>query len=191
MKALPSFITIALLLFPVPARPAAQDHPDFSGTWILDKAKSDRPRSPSPPSAVGRGAESLRSRSAPTADRSGQSDAGRSVDDLTVTIVQTADELTISGTDGSHRVHPMDGSKAAHKGVNGGEMVSTLKWKGRDLVIESEQPIPLEHGLTGKIEVREVRKLSADGKVMTVETTVRTPGGNQTTKRVFNRSTAG
>jgi len=189
MKALSSFVAITILLFLPPVQPAAQDHLDFSGTWILDKTKSDKPRRPSPPPDQDRGRESLRSRG--VASPSSRSGPDRELADLTVTIVQTADELTIEGTDGSHRVHPMDGSKATHTGINGGQMVSTLKWKGRDLVIESEQPIALAHGLAGKIEVREVRKLSADGRVMTVETTVRTPGGNQTTKRVFNRAEPG
>ena len=179
------FILVTVFFFITPfvtTLVLAQAQTDFSGTWIIDKDKSDKPRRPTQESLPDKASEGLGRRSAPTASRG----LDRELPDITETIEQTAEGIHIRSTEGSNRTYTFDGAPVTMRGPAGGEMTSALKWKGKDLVIESEEPIETNIG-RAKIEIKEVRKLSKDGQVMTVQTTVSTPNGNMATKRVFNR----
>ncbi len=181
-----AFILVTVLFFLTPfiSTPVlTQAQTDFSGTWAIDKDKSDKPRRPTGPEAEGRAPEGLRRRSAPAVPGGG---GERELPDITETIEQTAEGIHIRSTEGSNRTYAFDGSPVTMRGPAGGQMTSALKWKGKDIVIQSEEPIETARG-KAKIEIREVRKVSKDGQVMTVETTVSTPNGNVATKRVFNR----
>jgi len=162
----------------------AQAQTDFSGTWAIDKDKSDKPRRPAGQTVEGRAPEGMSRRSAPAVP--GGRGGDRELPDITETIEQTADSIHIRSTEGSNRTYTFDAAPVTMRGPAGGEMTSVLKWKGKDIVIQSEEPIETNIG-KAKIEIRETRKLSKDGKVMTVETTVSTPNGNMSTKRVFNK----
>jgi len=181
------FILVTVLFFIAPfisTAALAQARTDFSGTWAIDKDKSDKPRRPTQERLPDKATEGLGRRSAPAATPSGRSQ--RELPDITETIEQTAEGIHIRSTEGSNRTYTFDGAPVTMKGPAGGQLTSVLKWKGKDLVIESEEPIETNIG-KAKIEIKEVRKLSKDGQVMTVETTVSTPNGNMATKRVFNK----
>lgn len=183
-----AFILVAVFFFLSPVfntSVLAQALTDFSGTWAIDKAKSDKPRRPTGQAVEGRAPEGLNRRSAPGAPGGGGDQ--RELPDITETIEQTAEAIHIQSTEGSNRTYTFDGAPVTMRGPAGGEMTSILKWKGKDLVIQSEEPIQTNIG-KAKIEIRETRKLSKDGNVMTVETTVSTPNGNVATKRVFNKA---
>jgi len=181
------FILVTVLFFITPfisTAVLAQAQTDFSGTWTIDKDKSDKPRRPAREQLPDKATEGLGRRGAPAATPAGGAD--RELPDITETIEQTAEGIHIRSTEGSNRTYTFDGAPLTMRGPAGGEMTSVLKWKGQDLVIESEEPIETNIG-KAKIEIKEVRKLSKDGQVMTVQTTVSTPNGNVATKRVFNK----
>src|SRR6185503_21377973 len=131
---------MAALVIPFPAR--AQGKPDFSGTWTLDTAKSDPP-----PQGRGGGGGAA-----------------------TLTIKQTGTELAVTseGRQGPQTMtYKLDGSPSSNEvmGRGGAQTVkSTAKWEGATLVIETTRDI---QGMS--ITTKEVRSLSADGKVMTIE----------------------
>jgi hypothetical protein len=141
----------------------AQDHPDFSGTWKLNQIKSD--------AAPGRG---------------GQMGGPR---EITLTITQTADLLTIEQAMGqnSRKVeYKLDGSESTNPGMRGGESKSTAKWDGKSLVIETTATFDGPNG-SMTVKTKEVRTLSDDGKTMTVTTTRDTQQGTRTSKTVFDK----
>jgi len=184
MKRVLIILTVFFFLTPfVSTAVLAQTQTDFSGTWAIDKDKSDKPRRPTGPTVEGRAPEGLSRRSAPAVPGGG---GDRELPDITETIEQTAESIHIRSTEGSNRTYAFDGTPVTMRGPAGGQMTSALKWKGKDILIESEEPIQTNIG-KAKIEIKEVRKLSKDGQVMTVQTTVATPNGNVATKRVFNK----
>lgn len=143
----------------------AQKPPDFSGTWTLDASKSEMPQ-------MGGGM------------------GGRSMGEMTVTIRQTADALTMDqkmGEMSRTTTYKLDGTQSTNQGMRGGEVKSTSKWDGDKLVTESTQTV---NGPNGEmtIKAREVRSLAADGTMVT-ETTRETPRGTSTSKLVFKKST--
>ena len=150
------------LIVPSPAR--AQSKSDFSGAWTLDAAKSD----------------------APMAGRGGR---GGPAGPVTLTIKQTAAELTIEtkrGDQSQTATFKLDGSESKNEtmGRGGAQTVaSKAHWDGAKLVIESTREI---QGFA--ITTKEVRSLSADMKEMTVETRISTPQGDIDQKQVFAKS---
>lgn len=145
----------------------AQKTPDFSGTWTLDASKSEMPQ---------------------MGGMGGRSGAG--MGDVTLTITQTADTLTIAQKMGEMSrtlTYKLDGSESVNAGMRGGEVKSTSKWDGDKLITESTQTM---NGPTGEMTIRskETRSLAADG-TMVVNTTRETPRGTQTSKLVFKKTT--
>jgi hypothetical protein len=153
---------VAALVIPFPAR--AQGKPDFSGTWTLDMAKSDPP-------PQGRGG------------------GGGGGGGATLTIKQTGTELAVTseGRQGPQTMtYKLDGSPSSNEvmGRGGAQTVkSTAKWDASSLLIETTREF---NGMT--ITTKEVRTLSADGKVMTIESTSQTPQGEVKRKVVYTKS---
>jgi hypothetical protein len=151
----------------------AQAKPDFSGTWTLDRDKSEMPQ------MGGAGG------------RPGGGGMGAPMGDVTVTIKQSADTVTIEqkmGETGSRTLtYKLDGSESVNQGMCGGEAKSTTKWDGNKLVTESTQTF---NGPNGEMTMKskEVRSLDADG-TMHVEVTRETPRGTNTSKLVFKKTT--
>jgi len=153
----------------------AQSKPDFSGTWVLDREKSDPPGM-GPGGAGGPGA------------RPGGGMAG----DMTITIKQTGNELKIEREAPAGRMtstYALDGTETKNTGPRGGETRSKSNWDGDKLVTEGQQTM---NGPDGQVTIdfKEIRRLDNDGKNMVVETTRTSPRGTQTRKTVFNRKTA-
>jgi len=154
------FLALAAM---IPAAGAtAQDHPDFSGTWKINLIKSDAPPS--------RGGQQM--------DMSG----------LTLTITQTAEVLTIVQAGmGPERTttYYLDGRESTNAAMRG-EMKSTSKWDGDQLVTDGSATMQTPNG-ERTVTSKEVRSLSKDGKTMTVTTTTESPMGTRTRKTVFDR----
>lgn len=153
-------LTIAALLASAALSPAAaQNKPDFGGTWKLNTEKSD------PMGGMGGG---------------GGGGGGAMMMSAT-TITQNATQLVIETKFGDQTrttTYNLDGKESVNAGRNG-EMKSMVSWDGATLVISSTNA----NGNTSK----EVRSLSADGKTMTVIRTSQTPNGEMTRKTVYDK----
>lgn len=140
----------------------AADKPNFTGTWEMNKSKSDFGQMP--PMMV--------------------------PDKLTQKIAQKADtELRVEsttvgerGTASTDMKYKLDGSESVNKNQMG-EVKSVAKWDGNQIAITSKREVQgMSIGLSEKWEV------SADGKTMTVNRTMTgTPMGDMVTKTVFEK----
>jgi len=142
----------------------AQGKTNFSGTWKRDASRSDAPQ-------MGRGGR------------------GGEMGDVTLTVTQTAAELTSErkmGEMSQKNVYKLDGSESVNAGMRGGEVKSKAKWDGANLVIESTQTMS---GAQGEMTItsKEVWSLGTDGS-LTITTTRTTPRGDMTTKTVYTKS---
>lgn len=132
---------------------------DFSGTWVLDPAKSELPLTASAAKALNR--------------------------TVTITIKQTATTLTIERkTDNRSEAaaYKLDGSPSINKTPSGGEVKSTSTWAGATLVTKSSM---VSEGTT--VQSTDVRSLADGGKTMILEVTRQTPRGETKQKLVYNR----
>lgn len=157
-----TLLFLVLAVFIPAAGAAAQDHPDFSGTWKINLIKSDAP--------PGRGGQQV------------------DMSNLTLTITQTAESITLVQTGlGPDRTstYYLDGRESTNAAMRG-EMKSTSTWDGDQLVTEGSSTMQTPNG-ERTITLKEVRSLSEDGKTMTVSTTTDSPMGSRTQKRVFER----
>jgi hypothetical protein len=150
----------------------AQAKPDFSGTWTPDTvaAPAAPTTPPTTPPAEGR---------------------GRGMTPSPMTVVQTADTLTIERTMGENKVttvYKLDGTESENKmmGRGGTEVVSksTAKWDGNRLTITTKQAAP------DGTERTSTQSWSMEGANLVVEST-RTgrEGTPVTTKTVYKKST--
>jgi hypothetical protein len=170
------FMTVAAMAFSLAAAAAGVN---LSGTWVLDKDKSDTPR-------FGAGG-----------GRGGGGGGQGGAPDLTLVIRQTDNDLQItrkfSRGDQERSVEQkftLDGKEntnPAGMGRSGSaEFKSKSKWNKDRLVIEGTQKFNSPRGPL-EVEVTEEFSLSADGKTLTVQTTRNTPTGENTSKQVFNK----
>jgi hypothetical protein len=158
MKRAAFFMIFILLAFSGSA--FALGNPDFSGTWTLDTVKSDMGQArPSAPAATQK---------------------------VTLVIRQTPSVLSITrkvGERSETATEKLDGSESVNKSPSGQDIKSTNRWLGSTLVTNS---IMSTGG--GTTESTFVRSLSADGKVMTIDTTMKTPNGNvKKMKLIYNK----
>ncbi len=140
----------------------AADKPSFTGTWEMNKAKSDFGQMP--PQMV--------------------------PDKLTQKIAQKAEaELRVEsttvgerGTASTDMKYKLDGSESSNKNQMG-EVKSVAKWDGSAIAISSKREV---QGMS--ISLSEKWEVSADGKTMTVNRTMTgTPMGDVVTKTVFDK----
>jgi len=152
-----AFVTV-LLALAIAQYTFALGTPDFSGTWVLDTAKS------------GIGAAR------------GSSDRP-SMGTVTIVMKQTKTTLSIDRKTGNRvetAVHKLDGTESINKLPSGKDVKSTSAWVGSTLVTKS-----LMYGMT--VPTTMVHSLSADGKVMTIEVTTHTPNGENKRKLIYNK----
>lgn len=148
---------------------------DYSGTWALDKEKSD-------PIRMGRGGPGGGGGGAPA--------------DLEVTLVikqsgndmQVTRKVTMGGnTRETEMKYTLDGAENTNPGMMGrGEVKSKSKMEGDKLIIEGSQSLQTQQG-DFQINTKDEYSLSADGRVLTVTTTRSTPQGDRTTKAVYSK----
>ena len=145
---------------------------NLSGTWILDKTKSD-------PVRMGRG---------------GDSGGPRPDVNITLVIKQTANDLAITRTMSmagndrtSEQKFTLDGKESTNPSSMGrGEFTGKAKMNNGRLVIEGIQKMSTPNG-DFEIGVKDEFSLSEDGKVLTINSTRSTPMGDRTSKQVYNK----
>lgn len=155
---------------------AADDKTDLSGTWVLDKQKSD------PIRFGGRGGP-------------GGGGGGQAADiDITLVVKQADNELAVTrkiNYNGQERSidqkFTLDGSQNTNPAAMGrGELKSKTKLKKDKLIIEGTQQITTPNGDMEMGSIEEY-SLSEDGKILTIKATRSTPMGERTSKQVFNK----
>ncbi len=159
MKQIVAALAIAVaLLAAAPGSALAQARPDFSGTWALDTAKS----------AVG--------------GTAGASAAARPV---VLVITQTATTMTVERRAGDKpdvATVKLDGTVSVNKTPSGADVKSTAKWVGATLVTHVSMTVG---DMT--TESTDVRSLSADGKVMTIDSTQLMAGRQIKRMLIYNK----
>ncbi len=152
----------------------AQAKPNLAGTWVIDKAKSDAPMVGRGPGGGGPGG--------------GGPGAGQ-MPDITLTITQIDKELVVDRQTGERTqklTYKLDGSESVNPGMRGSEVKSKARIEGGAIVNEGTQSISTPNG-DMTIETKEVWSVS--GNVLTIETTSKTPRGENTRKQVFAKKT--
>jgi hypothetical protein len=156
-----SFVFVILVTLVLSVSALAQGKPDFSGTWTLDTAKSDMGQA-----------------------RSGTS--GASMQKVTLIIQQTPSLFSTTrkvGERSETATEKLDGSESVNKSPSGHDIKSTSKWVGSTLVTNSTMLTE-----AGKTESTFIRSLSADGRVLTIDTTIKAPNSNvEKTKLLYNK----
>ncbi len=145
--------------------------PDFNGTWLRDKAKSEP--APYPLYWLTRGVD--------------PGGGGGQNADYIITVRQEAAKLQVTDPQRPLRTYELDGkarSVTADTGMVKASVAATLK--GDTLVVDTTQPYGSMPGNV-MMKVEEVWSLSADGKVLTITTTRDSPAAKQTFKEVYNR----
>ena len=152
--------------------------PNLTGTWVLDKAKSD-PIRMGGPGGPGGGGE------------------GRRGGDLNLTLVirQSGNDLHMirkmsMGTNERPPVeqkYTLDGKETTNpSGGRGGVLTAKANWNKDTLVIQGTQKLSTPNG-DFDIDIKTEYTLSADGKTLTIVSTRSTPQGDTTTKQIYNK----
>ena len=164
----------------------AQDQkPNFSGNWVLDREKSEfGPRngeSERRPRRDSKEREGTNEREAGRRPRGGMFDS--------MIIEHNEPNLVIkrkTNFQGEERTQELkfttDNKKNTNEGFFGQPTESKTYWQGDKLVTESTAETP-----RGVMETKEVRNLSSDGNVMTVEVTTKGGPREGTRTLVFNK----
>jgi hypothetical protein len=160
----------------------AQDTPNFSGTWVLDKEKSD-------PMGGMMGMGGRQGGGAPGSGTPVQPDVTLEIKHEGVNLAITR-KVNRGGQEMAQDLkYTTDGAENRNPGMGMGsaETVSKSHWEGKKLVTESSMTRSTPDG-DMTMKNKEVRFLSDDGKVLTIEiTTSGTPRGDFTRKQVFNK----
>ena len=159
-RQLMSGVWVMLAALCVISSAAAQTHPDFSGTWTVDAAKSD----PIPPAPSARG-------------RAAAVPANQLI------IRQTADDVSIARGPRNLTYH-FDGTETFH--FDAGEVRSTVAWDGDKLVVSWKKEVfsPTDGNYvttTGK----DVYSLS--GNELTLESTTVAPKATTKNRTVLTK----
>jgi hypothetical protein len=149
----------------------AQGKTNFSGTWLLDKSRSDL-------SAL-----------------SGMGEDAEKAQNATVTMVVVHQEpnlkvtrtlKTDEGEKTQTQTYHTDGTETTNAGPRGGPIVSKASWEGNNLVIVSTRTMTIlwkDVSVQGKT----IWSLSPDGKTLLVDSHVHSPRGEQRFKGVFDK----
>jgi hypothetical protein len=150
---------------------SAQGKVNYSGTWILDKSKSDVSQ------FVGIGEDAEKTQDAR----------------ITMVVEQQGANLKVTRilkTRGDERkeihTYKIDGNETSNTGFRGETVVARAFWEGDKLTIVSTRTMRV---LTKDIsaESRGVWSLSPDGKTLTIAAQVNSPRGEQRVKAVFDK----
>lgn len=162
-------VATMILLLGVVAALAQDTKPNFTGDWVLDREKSEM--GDARPGGRGGGGR------------------GRGMGMGSFSLAHEGDALVIKRKmefQGEERTfesrHTTDGKENVNEGFRGNSIKSKTHWEGTKLVTESVMETP-----NGTRETKETRSLSADGKTLTVETTVHGGFGEGTRKLVYNK----
>ncbi len=161
---------------------------DFSGTWVLDRSRSDQPQMGARGGGGGGG---------------GQGGGPRG--EMTVTLIikqsgndfSTTRKMSRGGQEmpASEQKYTLDGKENKNTmqfgGRGGGEgrtseSVTKSKWNGATLVIEGTRKMSTPNG-DFDIGIKNEYALSDGGKTLTITSTTSRPDGDQTRKEVYTR----
>ncbi len=145
----------------------AEERPDFSGTWVLDRARSDAP---------------------PARGAAGPHEGG-----VTLVIRHAEPVLTIErrvegkGPRSRTVTYYTDGRTTESGGPYGSRITSTAAWEGRTLVVHTTRTRRTRGGSEATVEVTTRYDLSDDGRTLTVGVAADTPRGARTRHLVYTR----
>ena len=192
----------------------AQERPDFSGTWVVERVESAGPQGNVDGGRRGggqgrggiRGGGGRRGRGGGgirgggggggrgQGGRAGRGSQGAGGGFGTpyqpgdrVTLTQTSEALIV--TDEAKSLmsrYPFDGREMSNPGPAGGTVKSKASWEGAALVIEGTSVAGPQGDLT--LRIREVRSLSQDGRTMTLVATRTMPFGRMSSTVTFART---
>jgi hypothetical protein len=160
-----SLISLAVALV------SAEGKVNFSGTWILDKSKSDVSQ------FIGVGEDTEKAQNA----------------SMTMVVEQQGASLRVTRilkTQGDERkeihTYKIDGNETTNTGFRGETVVARAFWEGDKLVVVSTRT---KRVLTKDIsaESRGVWSLSPDDKTLTIAAQVNSPRGEQRVRAVFDK----
>ncbi len=169
----------------------AQERPDFSGTWVVERVEFQGPQG----NAGGRGRGRGQGRGGIRGGGGGRGRGGRAgqgqgqgrgrggvvaapyQEGDRVTLRQTNEALIVTD-EGRSRIsrYPFDGSEVSNPGPGDSALKSRTSWEGVALVVESTLSAAGPQG-DMTLSTREVRSLSQDGSTMTLVATVTMPFG--------------
>ena len=136
---------------------AAQDKPNFSGSWKMDAAKSDFGPMPAPDKLI------------------------RTIDhkdpEMQIKTTQSGQQGEVT----SELKYKTDGTESVNK-LRGQDVKGIAKWEGANLVVKSKREV---QGM--EISITETWALSDGGKVLTVANSIETPQGNFEAKVVMEK----
>jgi hypothetical protein len=104
---------------------------------------------------------------------------------ITLVVKQTKTTLSIERKTGNQvetAILKLDGTESINKAPNDKDVRSTSSWVGSTLVTKSTMDMD---GMT--VKMTEVRSLSADGKVMTIDVSRSTAHGETKQKLLYNK----
>jgi hypothetical protein len=160
-----SLISLAVVLV------SAEGKVNFSGTWILDKSKSDVSQF----IGVGEDAEKTQNAS------------------MTMVVDQQGASLRVTRilkTQGDERkeihTYKIDGHETTNTGFRGESVVARAFWEGDKLVVVSTRTMRVLMK-EFSAESRGVWSLSPDGKTLTIAAQVNSPRGEQRVRAVYDK----
>ncbi|MGD8700754.1 MAG: hypothetical protein PVJ43_15765 [Gemmatimonadales bacterium] len=163
----------------------APDHPDITGTWVINLEQSDRPgdqmERQRPPGAPGQ-----RPSGGPGGERRERFQQGFALmlqNSVAFKITEADSTLTLVGAEGIERVLTPDGQERVRRIEGLGNVTVKTRWKGDKLVIERT----LETG----VKITETFELAAEGRQLHLE--LKISGGPRTIefRRVYDARTEG
>ena len=193
----------------------AQERPDFSGTWVVERVESEGPQGNvdggrqgggqgrggirGQGGGRGRGGGGIRGGGG-GGGRGQGGRAGRGIQGAgrgsgtpyqpgdRVTLTQTSEALIV--TDEAQSLmsrYPFDGQEMSNPGPAGGTVKSKTSWEGAALIIEGTLSVAGPQGDV-TLRIREVRSLSQDGRTMTLVATRTMPFGRMSSTVTFART---
>jgi len=154
--------------------PAVAVAANFSGAWMRDAAKSDRPPDTMYWLTRNEGG-------------GGGGGRGRGGNQPPMTIQQDAGSLTVTDPQGSVHKYALDGKPHTVPTATGIQKATvTAKAEGDTLVISTAQPYG---GMPGNItlDIKDVWALSPDGKTLTITTTRDSAATKTITKQIYSK----
>ena len=163
----------------------APDHPDITGTWVINLEQSDRPGDQMERERP-RGAPSQRPPGEPGGEQRERFQQGFALmlqNSVAFKITESDTTLTLLGAEGIERVLRPDGQKRVQRIEGLGNVTVKTRWKGDRLVIERT----LENG----VKITETLELASEGRQLFLE--LKISGGPRTIefRRVYDARTAG
>ncbi|MBV9923934.1 MAG: hypothetical protein JOZ96_02765 [Acidobacteria bacterium] len=163
-----SLLVLCLLASAAAGDDKKKSHPDFSGTWQLDRAKSDF---------------------------GGWSDKPLAKADSTLVVEHKDPELKIKRTlslDGQQEVKEFtyytdERGETNQATIGAGEVKSKTKWDG-DKAVSQSHITRKGQGGTYELDVTQKWQVSSDGKTLTHTTTIGNQMGTQQVKLVYRRA---